>query len=98
MKNAVFWGLIMLVGVCVGTLLPAQSVDTKGQTLREIVRFDLPGPPGKCFDYLTIDGMDHWLLSAPPITRSNLLIRPQDEQGCRYHRRHARRGRHRIRS
>ncbi len=64
MKNAVFGGLIVLVGVCVGTLLPAQSVDTKGQTLREIVRFDLPGPPGKRFDYLTIDGMDHWLLSA----------------------------------
>lgn len=64
MKNGAFLGLLALVGVCGGTLVPAQSVDTKGQTLREIARFDLPGPPGKRFDYLTIDGVDHWLLSA----------------------------------
>lgn len=62
------WSVFGIVGasggVCGGTLVPAQSVDTKGQTLREIARFDLPGPPGKRFDYLTIDGVDHWLLSA----------------------------------
>ena len=35
-----------------------------GQTLREVAKFDLPGPPGKRFDYLTIVPEDHYLLSA----------------------------------
>jgi DNA-binding beta-propeller fold protein YncE len=33
-------------------------------TLRKIAEFDLPGPPGKRFDYLTIDSDDHYLISA----------------------------------
>jgi DNA-binding beta-propeller fold protein YncE len=35
-----------------------------GTTLRQIAAFDLPGPPGKRFDYLTIDYDDGYLLSA----------------------------------
>jgi DNA-binding beta-propeller fold protein YncE len=35
-----------------------------GQILREVAKFDLPGPAGKRFDYLTIDDEDHFLLSA----------------------------------
>src|SRR5438093_4406884 len=35
-----------------------------GQTLRQVAKFDLPGPGGKRFDYLTIDDDDHYLLSA----------------------------------
>src|SRR5260370_32104362 len=35
-----------------------------GQTLKQIASIDLPGPPGKRFDYLTIDYEDHYLLSA----------------------------------
>ena len=35
-----------------------------GQTLKLVTKFDLPGPPGKRFDYLTIDEDDHYLLSA----------------------------------
>src|SRR2546423_6712259 len=35
-----------------------------GQTLKKLTEFDLPGPPGKRFDYLTIDTDDHYLLSA----------------------------------
>jgi len=34
-----------------------------GQTLKEVAKFDLPGPAGKRFDYLTIDPDDHYLLS-----------------------------------
>ena len=34
------------------------------QTLKKISSFDLPGPAGKRFDYLTIDYDDHYLLSA----------------------------------
>src|SRR2546422_4589153 len=33
-------------------------------SLRQIVEFALPGPPGKRFDYLTIDEDDNYLLSA----------------------------------
>jgi YVTN family beta-propeller protein len=35
-----------------------------GQTLKQIASFDLPGPAGKRFDYLTMDYEDHYLLSA----------------------------------
>src|SRR5215470_16313847 len=31
---------------------------------RKIAEFELPGPPGKRFDYLTIDDDDNYLLSA----------------------------------
>lgn len=37
---------------------------TGGQTLKRIDSFDLPGPPGKRFDYLTIDYNHNYLLSA----------------------------------
>ncbi len=33
-------------------------------TLKKVAEFDLPGPPGKRFDYLTIDADDHYLVSA----------------------------------
>ncbi len=35
-----------------------------GPTLKLMTKFDLPGPPGQRFDYLTIDYDDHYLLSA----------------------------------
>jgi len=35
-----------------------------GQTLRKVAAFDLPGPGGKRFDYLTIDTADNYLISA----------------------------------
>ena len=35
-----------------------------GPTLKKMTEFDLPGPTGKRFDYLTIDPDDHYLLSA----------------------------------
>jgi hypothetical protein len=37
---------------------------TEAQTLRKVDSFDLPGPKGQRFDYLTMDDEDHWLLSA----------------------------------
>lgn len=33
-------------------------------TLKKVAEFDLPGPGGKRFDYLTIDPDDHYLISA----------------------------------
>ncbi len=32
-------------------------------TLKKVAEYDLPGPPGKRFDYLTIDPDDHYLIS-----------------------------------
>jgi YVTN family beta-propeller protein len=40
------------------------SSNVFGQTLKQVMKFDLPGPGGKRFDYLTIDEDDHYLLSA----------------------------------
>jgi DNA-binding beta-propeller fold protein YncE len=53
------------------------------QTLKQVAKFELPGPAGKRFDYLTIDEQDHFLLSAhlgPGIlyvidVRSNRLVK-----------------------
>src|SRR5216684_3889061 len=49
--------------VSVAVLL-ACTAGLLGQTLKQIAAFDLPGPAGKRFDYLTIDKDDHYLLSA----------------------------------
>ena len=40
------------------------SASVFGQALKRITTFDLPGPGGKRFDYLTIDADDHYLISA----------------------------------
>jgi DNA-binding beta-propeller fold protein YncE len=40
------------------------SLDQRAGTLKKIATFDLPGPPGKRFDYLTIDYTHHYLLCA----------------------------------
>lgn len=44
-------------------VVPRVGSQTNHSTLRKIAEFDLPGPPGKRFDYLTIDPDDHYLLS-----------------------------------
>jgi len=45
-------------------LVPPISSQSNGQTLKKVPEFDLPGPGGKRFDYLTIDTDDHYLFSA----------------------------------
>src|SRR6266849_586451 len=45
-------------------VLLACAAPVFGQTLKQIASFDLPGPAGKRFDYLTMDYEDHYLLSA----------------------------------
>jgi YVTN family beta-propeller protein len=42
----------------------AAGVASGGMPLRKIAEFELPGPAGKRFDYLTIDEDDNYLLSA----------------------------------
>jgi DNA-binding beta-propeller fold protein YncE len=51
-----FFGLVSLQG-------DASSHSAK-PTLKKVAEFDLPGPLGQRFDYLTIDQEDHFLLSA----------------------------------
>ena len=54
-----------LAGTIVLTLFTsAFPANAWGQTLRQVAKFDLPGPGGKRFDYLTIDEDDRYLLSA----------------------------------
>ena len=40
------------------------AVIVQAQILKKIAEFDVPGPTGKRFDYLTIDPDDHYLISA----------------------------------
>ena len=56
-----FWQRAAFV---LGSFLSVCASGAGGQTLKEIVKFDLPGPGGKRFDYLTIDPDDHYLISA----------------------------------
>ena len=51
-------GFMVLVG--------ALGISAKSEVpaLKKVAEFDLPGPPGKRFDYLTITLDDHYLLSA----------------------------------
>ena len=52
-------------GIFTSFLISCLFVTTaSGQALKQVVKFDLPGPGGKRFDYLTIDDEDHYLLSA----------------------------------
>jgi hypothetical protein len=58
--------IFLIVVVCAGAIFirPTNSRTSGGQTLKKVAEFDLPGPGGKRFDYLTIDSEDHYLLSA----------------------------------
>lgn len=49
---------VVLAGTEARTAQPGPS------TLKKVTQYDLPGPAGKRFDYLTIDPDDHYLISA----------------------------------
>jgi DNA-binding beta-propeller fold protein YncE len=55
--------LLFLTAALLGFVLSADA-QTGAPTLRKVASFDLPGPGGKRFDYLTIDNDDNYLLSA----------------------------------
>ena len=54
-SSRAWWILVLLVSLAPGA---------RSQTLKKADSFDLPGPPGKRFDYLTIDYKHGYLLSA----------------------------------
>jgi DNA-binding beta-propeller fold protein YncE len=67
MKQRIFFTLGVLSTALLASLWPrhqAGAVSHGGPTLKQVAAFDLPGPPGKRFDYLTIDYDDGYLLSA----------------------------------
>lgn len=43
-------------------------------TLKKLKEFDLPGPPGKRFDYLTIDTDDRYLISTHLVAGQTYVI------------------------
>ena len=56
--------LLLTALAAVIALAPSSQAQVPAPTLRKIAEFDLPGPLGKRFDYLTIDPDDHYLMSA----------------------------------
>ena len=54
----------MSLGICALFILGCGSpAGMSGRTLKQSAKFDLPGPGGKRFDYLTIDEDDNYLFS-----------------------------------
>jgi DNA-binding beta-propeller fold protein YncE len=54
----------MCLGICALFIPGCRSpASMSGQTLKQSAKFDLPGPGGKRFDYLTIDEDDNYLFS-----------------------------------
>jgi DNA-binding beta-propeller fold protein YncE len=56
-KGLLVLGFIALIGTLGLSAKPGAT------TLKKVTEFDLPGPAGRRFDYLTIDPEDHFLLS-----------------------------------
>jgi len=65
-RYALIAALVAPIGVGLWTQLGRSVAQPAAghPSLRQIAEFDLPGPPGKRFDYLTIDDDDNYLLSA----------------------------------
>lgn len=55
---------VLLAVFVFASLMVPGTTPPQQPALRKIAEFDLPGPPGKRFDYLTIDPDDHYLISA----------------------------------
>jgi len=55
---------LFVCAVMTMTGAPSLPFPASAPTLKKVAEFDLPGPGGKRFDYLTIDADDHFLISA----------------------------------
>src|SRR5437588_678660 len=60
-SRKLFWRLAALTVLVLPSVF---ATEASGQTLKQVTKFDLPGPGGKRFDYLTIDTDDRYLISA----------------------------------
>jgi len=65
--------LLLLLGITVAGILGVFARPT-APTLKKVAEYDLPGPAGKRFDYLTIDAGDHYLISAHLAAKQTYVI------------------------
>ena len=56
--------LLLAAVITIMVFAPTAQAQASAPTLKKIAEFDLPGPPGKRFDYLTIDPDHRYLISA----------------------------------
>jgi len=71
MRNRMLWTAVIAAAALTMMAAAARhgsagktAPQNAAHTLKQVAVIDLPGPPGKRFDYLTIDYDDHYLLSA----------------------------------
>lgn len=67
-------GVMVLVMTTMVALARTRVAQSGGSTLKKVTEFDLPGPGGKRFDYLTVDPEDHYLLSAHLAAKQTYVI------------------------
>jgi len=67
-------GVVLLTLTLVLTFAPKAAAQSNVPMLKKVTEFDLPGPAGKRFDYLTVDPNDHYLLSAHLAARQTYVI------------------------
>src|SRR5499427_5385367 len=65
--------LLLLLGFTAAGALGVFARPTS-PTLKKVAEYDLPGPAGKRFDYLTIDAGDHYLISAHLAAKQTYVI------------------------
>jgi DNA-binding beta-propeller fold protein YncE len=65
---------LLILGLIASGVAAGVPAKPGGPTLKKVMEFDLPGPPGKRFDYLTITADDHYLLSAHLAAKQMYLI------------------------
>jgi hypothetical protein len=88
-KRLVQSSAVLLLLTFVLMFAPKGAPQSSGPTLKKIAEFDLPGPGGKRFDYLTVDPDDHYLLSAHLAAKQTYVIdlktprRPGADFDCR---------------
>lgn len=59
-----FGGAVVAALTLAQILADTRAAQSSSPTLKKVMEFNLPGPGGKRFDYLTIDPDDHYLISA----------------------------------
>ena len=68
MRNVLLLTVVFFLGI------RATGFGQTVPTLKKLTAFDLPGPAGKRFDYLTIDEDDHYLISAHLAAEQSYVI------------------------
>src|SRR6266404_4098211 len=64
----------LMIGLIAVSVVLGVAARPPAATLKKLTEFDLPGPPGKRFDYLTIDPDDHYLISAHLAAKQTYVI------------------------